>query len=180
MVWSNIQLTEIIRNFDVVANGSGARSDGAEATVQLEPIDRFTIGLRGAYTDARFTAAAPQLGAVSGNPLPYAPKTSLAAIMDYHFATVGSVTPTVGLTYAYHGADESSYSNGVTYHIPHYETLDFRTGLDWSQYSVIFRVMNLTNEYGLTSVYIGDEAGDHTVGTVIQPRTFQLSLNARF
>jgi iron complex outermembrane receptor protein len=180
MVWSNIQLTESIHNFIVVANGSGARSDGAEATVQIEPIDRFTIGLRGAYTDARFTAAAPQLGAVSGNPLPYAPKTSLAAIMDYHFATVGSVTPTVGLTYAYHGADESSYSNGVTYHIPHYETLDFRTGLDWSQYSVIFRVMNLTNEYGLTSVYIGDEAGDHTVGTVIQPRTFQLSLNARF
>ena len=180
MIWSNIQLTETIRNFVVVANGSGARSDGAEATVQLEPIDRLTIGLRGAYTDARFTAPAPALGAVSGSALPYSPKTSLAAIMDYDIATEGSVTPTVGLTYAYHGADDSSYSDGVTYHLPYYETLDMRAGLVWSKYSVIFRVMNVANEYGLTSVYTGDEYGGPTVGTVIQPRTFEVSVNAYF
>jgi iron complex outermembrane recepter protein len=180
MVWSNIQLTETLNNFIVVANGSGAKSDGAEASLAIEPIEHLLINLKGAYTDARFTAAAPALGAVSGDPLPYAPKTMLAAIADYSFGKVADWTPTLGLTYAYHGADESAYSDGVTYHIPSYETLDLRAGAAWNNYSVIVRAINVANEYGLTSVMTSSALHSPVEGTVIQPRTFELTLKARF
>ena len=132
------------------------------------------------YTDARFTAAAPALGAVSGDPLPYSPKTMVATIMDYNFGKIGDWTPTAGLTYAYHGADESAYSDGVTYHIPSYETLDLRAGAAWNNYSVIVRAINVANEYGLTSVATSSALHSPVEGTVIQPRTFELTLKARF
>jgi len=180
MVWSNIQLTETINSFIVVANGSGAKSDGAEASLAIVPIERLSVNLKGAYTDARFTAAAPALGAVSGNPLPYSPKVMLAAITDYNFSKQGDWTPTVGLTYAYHGADESAYSNGVTYHIPSYATLDLRAGAAWNNYSVIVRAINVANKYGLTSVATSSAFQSPVEGTVIQPRTLELTLKARF
>jgi outer membrane receptor protein involved in Fe transport len=180
MVWSNIQLQDLIHGFSVVANGSGAKSDGAEASVAIEPIEHFSINLKGAYTDARFTAPAPALGAGSGDPLPYAPKTMIAAITDYNFDKVSDWTPTVGLTYAYHGADESAYSDGVTYHIPSYETLDLRAGAAWDKYSVILRAINVTNAYGLTSVVTGNALNSPVQGTVIQPRTIEVTLKARF
>jgi iron complex outermembrane recepter protein len=180
MVWTNIQLTETINNFIVVANGSGAKSDGAEGSLAIEPIERLSLNLKGAYTHARFTAAAPALGAVSGDPLPYAPKTMVAVITDYNFGKVRDWTPTVGLTYAYHGADESAYTDGVTYHIPSYETLDLRAGASWNNYSVILRAINATDKYGLTSVTTSSALNSPVAGTVIQPRTVELTLKAHF
>lgn len=180
MKWSDIQLTETINNFIVVANGSGAKSDGAEASLAIAPIEHLSVNLKGAYTDAKFTAAAPALGAVSGDSLPYSPKVMAAAIADYTFDKTGDWTPTAGLTYAYHGADESAYSNGVTYHIPSYETLDLRAGVAWNNYSVILRAINVANKYGLTSVMTSPAFNSPVEGTVIQPRTVELTLKARF
>lgn len=181
MDWSNIQLDVSTNAGLFVTNASSAKSNGAEAAVQIVPHDRLSVSLKVAYTDAKLTApvAAP-VNAASGDRLPYSPKLNAAALVDYRVAALGAVVPTVGFTYAYRGSVASSFTNGASFTLPSYDTLDLRVGLDWSRYTLIARVDNVTNKYGLTDVGATSAAGTPIAGIVIKPRTFGLSFAAKF
>jgi len=184
MVWTDIQQTETIDRFIVVANGAQAKSDGAQGSVVVKASENLTVSIKGAYVNGRFTADAPGLGAKNGDTLSYVPKTSIAALGDYRLGHLGSVTPTVGITYAYHSPQWSGYNFGANgsyrYSMPSYETLDLRAGLDWSRYSLVAHAVNITNRYGLTSAFPTYALNMPVGATVVQPRTFGLSLSARF
>jgi outer membrane receptor protein involved in Fe transport len=186
MVWTDIQQTESIDNFIVVANGAQAKSDGAQVSVGVKPSENLTVSVKAAYINGRFTADAPGLGAKDGDTLSYVPKTSVAALGDYRFGHVGAVVPTVGLTYAYHSPQWAEYNippppaSPYRYSMPSYETLDVRAGLEWSRYSFFARAVNVTNRYGLTNAFPTYALNTPVGATVVQPRTFGLSLSARF
>ena len=180
MVWTDIQLQVLVNGFSGIANAASAKSDGAEAAIQIVPIDGLTINVKGAYTDAKITSDVPSLGYVNGDALPYAPKITAASLIDYRMSVVNGLTPRVGLTYAYHGSFETTFSSGVRYNLPSYSTLDLRGGVDWSKYSLIARVDNVANKYALTDAGTATTTGSPAFGIVIKPRTFGISLEAHF
>lgn len=180
MRWTDIQLSVFSSGFESIGNAASAKSDGAEASIQVVPVEHLTINLKGAYNDAKLTADAPSLGAVSGDSLPYAPKFSTAAVMDYQLASFNNISPRAGLTYGYHTSQYSAYTNGTRYDLPGYGTLDVRGGFDWSRYSVIATVTNVTDKYGITSTTAGAAAGTPLVATIVKPRTVGLAIAAHF
>ncbi len=180
MHWEDVQLNVITQGFVAIENAASAKSNGAEASVKVVPLDGLSVSLKAAYTNAEITSSDPAVGFVNGDPLPYAPKVSAAALVDYLFAPVDGVTPTVGLTYADHGSERTAFTNGVSYRLPSYDTLDLRGGIEWSRYSLIARIDNVDNEYGLTDAGPNDAVGSPLTGPVIEPRTFGLSFSATF
>lgn len=181
MDWSDIQLNVIYNGFGVVANASSAKSDGIEAALQLVPIDGLTVSLNGAYTNAKLTSdiAAP-ISAVSGDRLPYSQKFAAAAVFDYRFTAFNRVVPHAGLTFAYHGSENTAFTTaGGSTTLPSYQTLDLRAGVDWLRYSVIARIDNVANKYALAVAGPTTATGAPFGGGVIKPRTFGITLMAK-
>jgi outer membrane receptor protein involved in Fe transport len=178
MDWKNIQLNIFFPGYGTeVANASSAKSDGVEASLELAPIDGLTINLSAAYIDAKLTSPINDaiIGSPSGDRLPYSPRVAAASLLDYRWAALNGVVPRAGLTYAYHGSEVTVFTPKGGHTLPSYATLDLRGGIDWSRYSVIVRIDNITNEFGLI-----DAGGSPLNGIVIKPRTFGLSFSARF
>ena len=185
MDWKDMQLNVIIHGGTVVANASSARSDGVEASFQFAPSDGLMASINGAYTDARLTAPIGNpINAADGDRLPYAPKFSASALLDYRFSARNGVIPRAGLTYAYHGAQTTAFTTGGQgFTLPSYRTLDLRAGLDWSRYSITARIDNVTNKFALTDAVLTSAfqpSGSPVGGVVIKPRTVGLSLEARY
>ena len=143
-------------------------------------MERLTLFAKASYIDAKITADVPSIGATNGDPLPYSPKVSANVGMDYRVGAFNSFSPRVGLTYSYHGSQSTGFSNGVTYRLPSYDNLDVRAGFDWSKYSLIARIDNVVNKFGVTSAATSYAPGFPLAGTVVKPRTFGLSFEARF
>ncbi len=180
MDWTDVQITVVIQNFASIGNAAKAKSDGAEVSLQFIPVDDLTVSLKAAYANARLTSNAPSIGAVSGDPLPFSPKTSAAAIVDYRIPVSKRFAANLGLTYAYHGSQNTGFSDAGSFTLPSYDTLDLRGGLDWSRYSLIARIDNATDNFGVTSARPALAVGSPLTGAVIRPRTFGLSLEVRF
>jgi outer membrane receptor protein involved in Fe transport len=185
MDWKDMQLNVIIHGGTVVVNASSAKSDGVEASLQFAPIDGLVASINGAYIDAKLTAPIGNpVNVADGARLPYAPKVSVSAIVDYRFGGLKGVVPRVGLTYAYHGAQNTALTtSGQGFTLPSYGTLDLRAGLDWSRYSINARIDNVTNRFALTDAVLTSAfqpSGSPVGGVVVKPRTVGLSLEARY
>jgi iron complex outermembrane recepter protein len=180
MDWSDIQINVITQGFSTTGNAAKAKSDGAEVSLDIVPIDSLSLRLSTTYNDAKIASNAPSLGAVDGNPLPYSPKLSVSGAFDYRPTVAGRFTPNAGLTFAYYSKQNTGFQNGTTYKLRPYGTLDLRGGIEWSQYSLLARVDNVTDRYALTDVRSSTALGAPLVGTVLKPRTYGLSFEARF
>jgi iron complex outermembrane receptor protein len=187
MRWKNLQLSVVNGALLYVTNVGSARSEGAEASVNFIPLPGLTVGVKAAYIDAIITSDVPSINAVNGQPLPYSPRWTGSTVADYRMTTSGGISPNVGLTYSYRGQANTGFTgpagifgaSGI-FQLPSYATLDLRAGFDWSRYSFIARVVNVTNKYGLTKVADDAKFPVSLEGTVIQPRTFGISVAAHF
>lgn len=188
--WRNIQLNALVGGLTVTGNGGNAHSQGVEIQGQLVPVARLVLGANAAYDETRIDSisANSTAGAQIGDPLPDTPRWSGAATADYSFP-VFRAKGLVGATYSYHGATMSSFSGVNSYidtRIPSYSSVGLRTGLNWGRYRVMFRIDNLLNKYALSNISLtqlvpGDPFDPvYGSGVPIQPRTYQLSLEARF
>jgi iron complex outermembrane receptor protein len=83
--WRDIQLLELVNNFNINGNGGRANSKGFEGNVTWQPIDRLTLNLNGSYIDAALSSPAPGVGGFTGNPLPNSPRWSGSLNGDYEF-----------------------------------------------------------------------------------------------
>lgn len=102
--WKDIQVTQLLGGFGIIANGGAARSRGVELTVGFEPIDRLRLGLTGAYTDAELTEdASATLGptAVPGGRLGLVPEWTGALTADYEIPLDGGWAVRWGGGYRY-------------------------------------------------------------------------------
>lgn len=181
--WRNIQLYEVVAGFGVNANGGTARSQGVEWNFAYVPVQGLSFQWTGAYTDAELTSPAPSLDAVSGDPLPYAPKWSTAIDGEYKHAAFGNFNAFVGATWSYVGSRSSDfYSSSATppgqLVLPSYNTYDARLGLENGRYRISLYGKNLSNSRGITD-YTSNGSPYSTI-TVTQPLTVGLSLSAKF
>ena len=144
--WRDIQILETVANFNVNANAGRANSKGVEANVTWQPLERLSLNLNGAYTDAQLTENAPSLGGVIGNTLPYSPLWSGSFNGDYEFLPMGDFTPFVGASLHYTGVRSGGFTAGYTpINLPDYATVDFRVGVNWQMWSLEIYGKNVTD-----------------------------------
>lgn len=199
--WKDIQLFAFIDNFGVNANGSGAESNGIEASLQFRPVTGLALGLNGSIIDAELTADTdPFVGGFEGDRLPYVPKSSVSLTGDYEWPLSAEATAYIGGTVAYVGKQRGNFEAGEPVgvdpdtgeflfefadqrRIPDYTTVDLRAGAEFGAFSLEAFVRNLTNSRGVTAL---DESTDELTGegllraSFIQPRTIGITLGAEF
>ena len=187
MVWTDLQVVACRPLYCLIENVGSAKSDGIETSWKFNLTKGLSVGLNGAYINARITSDVPDLNAVSGQPMPGSPKFNGSGRIDYRVPLVNDYSFFAGATYAYHGVSNSAFQGSVfnngnapVFRLPAYSTLDLRLGIDWSHYSAYLRVNNLTNEYGVAAIGPGNEAGFPLSGTLITPRTFSVGFSADF
>jgi len=180
MKWFDVQLNTRIQGFDVLANAAGAMNNGAEASMQLLPLEGLSMSFNVAYNDAKITSNVPTIGAVSGDPLPYSQKFSAATLVDYIRPLANTLSGTAGLTYAYHDGVNTGFQDGVSYRLPAYDTLDLRAGVKWSRYALTLRAENVFNKFALSNAAPLYALNSPFAGQVIIPRTYRASFEARF
>jgi len=201
--WQDIQLLETVLNYNINGNGGTATSKGFEANATWQPVERLTLNLNGAFTDAYLTAPAPAVGATTGNPLPNSPKWSGTLNGDYQFLPMGDFTPYVGASWHYIGdrgwgfntnpfaaPPNNSIPEGT---LPSYNTFDLRIGVDWQKWTLELYGKNLNGAKGIEAFapYGGSVAslgynpllggvGPAATASIIQPRVVGLVLRGKF
>lgn len=192
--WSNIQLLTSINNFGLNINGGDAKVDGVELTATLRPARGFNMSVNGAYTNARLADDLPpvvgQVPAFDGDQLPWTPKFSFAANVDYNWALGGTAEAFVGASLRHLSSQTADYDadffeiNGHHRKVEAYGVFDLRGGVDLGRFSIEAYAKNLFDAEGKTST-TGTNANNlplypnGAIGTgVIRPRTVGLSLTA--
>jgi len=190
--WKKVQLqSTCCGGFIFEGNAGAAEVDGVEIEMQARPTQSLRIGLNGAYTDARITqinaATSATIGAAEGNALPLTPRYAGALTLDYDLGIIGSFDSLVGATVRYQGTMHSSYPGDLINPdviVPSYVPIDFRAQLRRDKYALQFRVENVTNRDGYTTIETAkafpNDPNAETIGTVIRPRTYALSFTVDF
>jgi outer membrane receptor protein involved in Fe transport len=145
----------------------------------------LSIGLLGAYSNARLTSNALALGGTAGEALPYVPALSSTLNMDYTWHAFGAFAGFLGGSWNYSGSRYTDFSSSTTVieshvKLPSYNTLKMQTGLDNGHYSVEIFGSNLTNARGITEYANSGGQNETGIAALIQPRTIGLELGAKF
>jgi len=187
--WKDVQILGIVNTpsgpVGINGNSGSAKSKGIEWNLGWRPISALTIGLLGAYTDAKLTSDAPGLGAASGDKLPYVPDVSATLNVDYRWTAFGGYTGFAGGSFNYLGTRYTGFSpstNVIEPHVklPSYNTLKLQVGFENGRYTYELYANNLTNEKGINDY--ANQGGANQAGTAyfIQPRTLGIQLGAKF
>jgi len=187
--WKNIQILDYLQTSSgpVGLNGNSgtAESRGVEWNFQWRPLQGLSIGLLGAYTDAKLTSDAIALGGMSGDNLPYVPAVSDTLNVDYTWHAFSNFAGFVGSSWTYTGTRYTDFSSSTTVieshvKLPIYNTLSMQAGLDNGHYSVELFGNNLTNARGITEYANSGGQNQTGIAAFIQPRTIGIELGAKF
>jgi outer membrane receptor protein involved in Fe transport len=181
--WKDIQLFERVNTVGINANGGKAKSQGVEWTFAYVPVHGLTLGWTGAYTDAKLTTDAPGVNGHSGDPLPYAPKFSTSLDGEYAWNVTAQLKGFVGANWSYIGSrstDFGSSASGGQLELDSYNTYGARLGVDITHYRVTLYGKNLGDARGISSYVNSGAPGPSGDIAVIQPRTYGLTLTAKF
>jgi iron complex outermembrane recepter protein len=185
--WKDIQLFERVNGIGLNTNGGKARSQGVEWTFAYVPVHGLTLGWTGAYTDAKLTEDAPEVNGKNGDPLPYAPKWSTALDGEFDWNLTAGWKGFVGANWSYVGSRHSDFNSFPTdatmvpngqLELNSYNTFEARIGVDGAHYRVTLYGKNLGDTRGITNYTNASTALSYL--TFIQPRTYGLTLNAKF
>ena len=191
--WKDIQLFAVVNNFGVNENGTDAKSDGMEFTATFRPIRDLELSVNGAYVNARLSDnTSPQVGGLSGDQLPFTPKTSVSLNGDYRWTASDALRPFVGASLRFLGKQTADYdakfrvANGRQRELASYNVIDLRAGLSIKRFDVEAYVKNLNNSDGNTSTsgltifgFPANPNGAMAAG-VIRPRTIGLAITAAY
>lgn len=189
--WKNIQVTvrDPVTTFAYVANLGGAKSEGAEVSIQAHPITGLTLAAWVAYNDAELTKSFPAtaLGAyaVAGDRLPLAASWSSNISVEQAFPLSSTASGFVGGTFSYVGDRDGNFRTAATTarpKYPSYTRVDFRAGATYGTWEFHLFVNNLADKRGILE---GDPSiiqagGNVPIFTVIQPRTIGAVISKRF
>jgi iron complex outermembrane receptor protein len=180
--WKDIQLNE--RNpmgLNYFGNGGAASSKGFELSASWRPAPGLVIAGNLTHTVAELDSALPpgSVSAPKGAPLPTTPEWTGALSADYNFAIFGEWDGMLGVSYRYVGDALGYFSAPGTSRFPleAYDVVDFRGGLKHGRWSLTAYAKNVADSRGQSAAYL--LAGEQRV-SVIQPRTFGISLAATF
>lgn len=177
-----------IGDFGANANGDTARSYGIEFTGTVSPVEGLTILINGAWTDAELTADTPSIvGGLDGDRLPFVPEWTSAVDVNYEVPVFGDASAFAGATWRYVGEQAAGFDAtfqgffGQRQEVPDYHTLDLRSGLMFDRWTVTVYARNVTDALGIVSMgFFGTRPGTAVSAATIRPRTFGMTVSARF
>jgi outer membrane receptor protein involved in Fe transport len=179
--WSKIQLTTANASGEgYFTNGGKARSEGLEASLELNPILGLSITGTVSYVDAALSQAVPQLSAVKGERLPNAPRWSASLIAEYRWPLWSGFYGVVGGNYRYVGDRTTSFAANVVlpeYLLDAYSQLDLNAGVDNGRYRLVAFVRNVTDARGFLSSSFYDGVANLAL---IRPRQVGVRLSVNF
>ena len=189
--WSDIQVTTIFARgftaYPATINSGKAVSTGFEWNLDLTPVRGLTLGWLGSYDEATLSAAVPQIAGTAGSQLPYVPRWTTTATIDYDYHVSDRVSAIVGGAYAYTGPRFTNFAFNPSQsyqRIPAYETWSAQAGLRFdNRISIQIYGKNLTDERGITNYSRGQSIfGLAIPGTVtlIRPREIGLRFTGNF
>jgi len=183
--WSNIEIqlhTPPPLSAAYTSNGSGAKSQGVEASVAVRPLKGLTLTGWFAYTDAELTKAFPDNSptyGIAGDRLPFSSRYAANFSLEQNFPLGGNATGFVGGLVSYVGNRTGLFeSTAVRQYYPAYTRADLHAGFRYDSWTANVFVNNVGDERGVTNGGIGYV---YTNGFVyIQPRTIGVNLAKSF
>ncbi len=188
MDWEDIQLGVTFPNgTSGLANAGSAESQGVEGSLSWLAGENLTVGVTGAYTDAKLTSDTPN-GAQDGDRLPRTPEWSGSLFADYAIETGNNLNWQFGGLVRYVGdriSEPSSQPNSIA--ADSYITVDLNAGLAINdRWTIRAYARNVTDEDGdiSRSISIPNSSligGPQFISVVpVQPRTFGLGVEVSF
>jgi len=106
--WKNIQLQSYLPDFTgYISNSGGAKSEGAEVSIEWRPLQGLTVSAWGAYDNAVLTQDTPPSAAftygLAGDRLPFSSRMTGNASLRQEFPLAGGWTGFLGGTTSYVG-----------------------------------------------------------------------------
>lgn len=169
-----------VAGLTVRGNAGRARSQGAEFTGQLIPLDSLTIKIAAAYGDGELRDNTPALQAFAGDHLPMNPEWSGSLSADYSMQLSRDWRCSLGGTIRYVGERNSSFPGSASRPnvvLDTYSIADLWFDIEKGPLTASLFVRNLSDEraqlsafslYGLNEVAIA------------RPRTIGLNLGFRY
>jgi len=182
--WSNLQLylTNPDTGTSYYANGSGAKSQGVELSVQARPVTGLTLSAWLTYGEAELTRAFPSTASAygpKGDRLPYGTRISGNLAAQQSFPLVGEATGFVGARWSYVGDRVGQFtSSPQRQEYPGYGTVMLNTGVHYGSWNANLYVNNLLDKRGLLDGGLG--TFDALAFQYIQPRTVGLTVAKEF
>lgn len=181
--WRDIQLQLLDPSANTFyANGSKAKSQGFELSVQSHPTVYTTVGAWLSWNDAVLTQDLPDNSSVvgtSGDRLPNTSRWSANVSLEQRFPLVGETLGFVGAAGSFVGDRLGVFTGtGDRQRFPSYTKLDFRSGVIHGSWSVTLFVNNLSDQRGVLAGGLGTY--DPRLFNFIQPRTFGLTASKSF
>jgi outer membrane receptor protein involved in Fe transport len=177
-----ISLTDPTNKLGYFDNGSGAKSQGAELSLQAHPTPSLTVTAAGAYDNAVLTSSFPANTAafgITGNRLPFSPRVSASLSVEEQRPISDGVVGIGGVTLSYVGDRIGPFvTTSVRQVYPAYAKLDLHVGANFKDWVVNVYANNVTDKRGLIGGGIGN--GTPFAFVFIQPRTVGVSVTRTF
>jgi len=181
--WKDILLTLVAGGLSYGANGSAAKSEGIEVSVQTKPTDGLTLSGWFTYSNAVLTeplGAASTAFGPAGSRLPFSPRYSGNLTAKQTFPISGDMTGYVGGSVSYVGNSVGNFLGTAAprQKYPDYIRADLNFGVDSGPWNANIYVNNLTDRRAL----IGGGAGVQPAFGYyyLQPRNIGLSVSRTF
>jgi outer membrane receptor protein involved in Fe transport len=160
---------------------------GAEVELAAHPLTGLTVGASAVFLDTELintlgpdgkylVSNANSQANFAGNPIPYAPKWTLAANFNYTFPISNAVTGFIGAQAQHRTETTSSIGNEPIEKMPGYTTLDVQAGINWNRdrYRLMAWGKNVTNKLVVTNRNFTFDGVDQYVG---MPLTYGITLS---
>jgi outer membrane receptor protein involved in Fe transport len=181
--WKSLQIALALPTaIPYQANGSGAKSEGVEFSVETRPVSGLTVGGWVSYDNAVLTRAFPAASTaygLAGDRLPFAPRFSGNLSIERDFRLWSGATAFVGGTVGYVGDRLGIFQpTSLRQDLQGYGRADFSAGVRRDSWTARIYVTNVSDARGLLNGGIGYVAPNGYV--YIAPRTVGLSLTKNF
>jgi outer membrane receptor protein involved in Fe transport len=186
--WKDIQLrlTDPVSGETYFANGSRAKSQGLELSIEAKPLPGLAVSSWVTWNDAKLTedfpaasTAAGGVHGISGDRLPYGSRFSGNLSVDQQFPLMEKLVAFVGAAVSYVGEREGTFTSTSKRQVfPAYAKTDLHVGATYDTWNLNVYVNNVTDRRG----ELGGGLGTYNPAafTLIQPRTVGLTLSRTF
>jgi len=182
--WKDIQLKLLDpkNKQSFFANGTSAKSQGVELSLQANPVSGLTLGAWISYDDAVLTGAFPATSTAfgaDGARLPYSSRFSGNFSVTDAFAITGNLSGFVGGAVRYVGDRVGAFTSTATRQsYPAYTQVDLQGGLTLQTWTAELFATNVGDRRGVLGGGLG--TFPPYAFTYIQPRTIGLNLSKKF
>ncbi|NHN36526.1 TonB-dependent receptor [Pseudomaricurvus alcaniphilus] len=167
---------------------------GVEVEVLAQPSDGLVLSASATYLDSEVTSSfsttpdgsaiynqSGYTGDFKGSTLPYTPKLSAVANVQYEFDVTGNVVGFIGGSLTYSDSMNTTFENSVLvaddFEMDSYTTLDLRAGVAATddRWRLTFFGRNVTDEYIVNTIFTGDSV----YRNASKPAIYGMSLSLR-